>query len=328
MHYTPHDALFKAIFRQPEHARPILRAVLPPPLVRHLRFDTLRLVSGSFVDEQLQDRHADLVFTVEVTGAPGLLYILFEHQSTPDPLMPWRLYRYEGDVWNGYLEENAQVTRIPLIIPVVLYHGATPWRAPRSLRDVYDSSPALLADIDGYVPNFSFLLDDLAAQSDAELRERALGPCPTLVLWALKHARHEEDMISALRSVGDLCLAVLGGPAGRQALARVFRYILEVSDMRPETMSEFVKTELGTEAHEAFVTGAELLRREGRKQGRKQGRKEGLCELLTAQLEQRFGPLPEPVRTRLESAEAEQLGRWGRRVLVAPSLAEVFADEP
>ena len=48
-------------------------------------------------------------------------------------------------------------------------------------------------------------------------------------------------MITALRSVRDLCLAVVGTRTGRQALARIFRYILEVSNMRPETMSEYVK---------------------------------------------------------------------------------------
>ena len=53
MRSTPHDALFKAIFCHPEHARPVLRALLPPALMQHLRFETLRLVSGSFVDPQL-----------------------------------------------------------------------------------------------------------------------------------------------------------------------------------------------------------------------------------------------------------------------------------
>ena len=95
-----------------------------------------------------------------------MLYILFEHQSTPDALMPWRLLRYQGDVWNGYMEENESVTRIPVIVPVVLYHGATPWGAPVALGDVYDAPRALLAEVDGYIPSFSFLLDDLAAQSD------------------------------------------------------------------------------------------------------------------------------------------------------------------
>ena len=48
----PHDRLFKRTFVHLDNIEGELRAILPPELMRHLDFSTLKLVSGSFVDEE------------------------------------------------------------------------------------------------------------------------------------------------------------------------------------------------------------------------------------------------------------------------------------
>jgi predicted transposase YdaD len=68
MSTTPHDALFKTIFSQPEHAAGELRLALPPSLVAHIDFATLTLRPGSFVDEALRERSTDLLFSVQLAG--------------------------------------------------------------------------------------------------------------------------------------------------------------------------------------------------------------------------------------------------------------------
>ncbi|MEZ4464924.1 MAG: Rpn family recombination-promoting nuclease/putative transposase [bacterium] len=83
---TPHDALFKRTFSDPAHAAGELRSILPPALVARLDFDALRVESGSFVDEELSQRHADLLYAVPWRdGGEVLVYLLFEHQSTAEP---------------------------------------------------------------------------------------------------------------------------------------------------------------------------------------------------------------------------------------------------
>jgi hypothetical protein len=63
-------------------------------------------------------------------------------------------------------------------------------------------------------------------------------------------------------------------------------------------------------------------------QGLKQGLEQGYRALLGALLEQRFGKLPVEVLARLDAADDDALSAWGRRVLTAASLADVFAPEP
>ena len=63
------------------------------------------------------------------------------------------------------------------------------------------------------------------------------------------------------------------------------------------------------------------------RRGEARGQIQGAGLLLRGQLEQRFGPLPEPIVARLDEADAEQLLAWGRRVLDAGTLDVVFVDD-
>ena len=69
---NPHDALAKSIFSRIEPATRLLRAFLPPDLLAAARLDTLRLVPGTFIDEELREHLSDLVFEVQVGDSPLL----------------------------------------------------------------------------------------------------------------------------------------------------------------------------------------------------------------------------------------------------------------
>jgi len=47
---------------------------------------------------------------------------------------------------------------------------------------------------------------------------------------------------------------------------------------------------------------------------------------LMGLLERRFGPLDEPIRQRVRTADAETLLQWGERILTAATLAEVVGE--
>ncbi len=54
---NPHDALVKTVFGKPEHARGMLRKVVPAALAETLDWSTLTLRPGSFVDLALKEQH-------------------------------------------------------------------------------------------------------------------------------------------------------------------------------------------------------------------------------------------------------------------------------
>ena len=94
--HQPHDRLFRAVFSDASEAAGLPQRALPAT-VRH-SFDrtALTLVGGSFVDEDLQGSQSDLLYQVEhaATGQPVSMYLLSEHQSSPDPWMRLRLLRH------------------------------------------------------------------------------------------------------------------------------------------------------------------------------------------------------------------------------------------
>ncbi len=72
--------------------------------------------------------------------------------------------------------------------------------------------------------------------------------------------------------------------------------------------------------------GLEAGRQQGLEQGQLKGRQEGEAAMLLRLLNHRFGPIDEPTRARVLTADAEQLLVWGDRVLSAESLAAVIGD--
>jgi predicted transposase YdaD len=63
---TPHDALFRRTFADPEHALGLLRSMLPPALAAAIDWNSLRLCDGTFVDPSLAERRTDLLYTVKL----------------------------------------------------------------------------------------------------------------------------------------------------------------------------------------------------------------------------------------------------------------------
>jgi predicted transposase/invertase (TIGR01784 family) len=80
----PHDSLFRFVFGKPVHAASELRAVLPQQLAERLDLASLRPVNGSFVDEELRNRHCDVLMRTTLDGRDAFVYVLIEHQSSPD----------------------------------------------------------------------------------------------------------------------------------------------------------------------------------------------------------------------------------------------------
>jgi hypothetical protein len=76
------------------------------------------------------------------------------------------------------------------------------------------------------------------------------------------------------------------------------------------------------------MTTAEMLRAEGRAEGRTEGRLEGEVEArresLLDLIEVRFGSVPDSVHVRIEAATNEQLVRWLRRFVLAPTIEAIF----
>ena len=351
MSSTPHDALFKAVFGQPEHARGVLRSIVPPALAERLDWQTLTLRPGSFVDAALTHQHADLLYSARLRdGTSALLYFLFEHQSAPpsEGLMALRLLRYQERIWGRWQADHPRSRTLPVILPIVLYHGAALWSEPCSFEALFEMPAELRLAIEDHLVRFSYLLHDLSEVPDEELRLGAGTALARLAALCFKHARSGADMAEQLRRWMLVVREVSSAPHGLEALAQVLRYILEVSEKaEPSVLADLFEREIGIQAKETVVTVAQQLREVGRQQGMEEGRQQGMEEgvevgrqqgieagrqqgmeaVLLRQLRQRFGAEVDPrVEQVVATASSAQLEVWAVRVLSAATLAELFAS--
>ncbi|MGH1340374.1 MAG: Rpn family recombination-promoting nuclease/putative transposase [Nannocystales bacterium] len=113
---APHDALFKTIFGQPEHAAAELQHILPGHIAARIDWSSLTPQPGTYVDEELADQHSDLLFSAATRPSeePVFVYVLFEHQSTAQPRMALRLLRYMVRIWTRHASEYPK-DPLPLI---------------------------------------------------------------------------------------------------------------------------------------------------------------------------------------------------------------------
>lgn len=322
---SPHDALVKVIFAQPEHAEGELRSLLPPDLAALIDWPTLALCSGSFVDEALRSHHSDLLFSATCAGkTPVLLYLLFEHQSTDDPLMAFRLLRYMVRIWDDHLRNHPGAARLPAILPLVLHHSPGGWTSPTDFHALLDLDDATLPLVAAHVPSFRFLLDDVSAETDDALRARAMTALGRLVLFCLRHAREPGRFAQEIARWLGLIAEARDAPGGAEALLLIWRYIVTANN--PADPQELVKQLLavvGKQEEREIMSIADWYEDRGRQAGLKMGARNLLLKLLRA----RFGALPAAAEARIQAADAAKLDAWAERVLTAATLDEVLVTD-
>jgi predicted transposase YdaD len=317
----PHDGLFRFVLGKPVHAASELRAVLPAPLADRLDLASLRPVNGSFVDEELTNRQADVLMRTRLDGREAFVYVLIEHQSSPDRMMPLRMLRYLIRIWDRYLDEHPKAKRLPMIVPLVVYQGSRRWTHPVELGELLDIDPETAHLAGEFLPRFRFLLDDLTKLDKTTLRARPITIPVRLTVRLLRIVpAHPGDVIAALDAddVDDFRY-VLRHPGGRELWAAYLTYIQTDSET-PHHRLAWLAAQIGPEAEEVYMSTADTLRAEGRAEGRT----EGAARLLVRLLARQFGAVPDEARKRIDAASLEQLEAWSDRVLDAATLDDVF----
>jgi predicted transposase YdaD len=320
MSETPHDALFKQVFSQPARAAEELRHVLAPELAARIDFATLAVERGSFVDDDLRECHADLLFSASLAGTMIRIYVLFEHQSSVDPWMPLRLLKYMLRIWEAVRKAEPGAAKLPAIVPVVLHHSDTGWRAATEFAELLALPSDAPAQLLAHVPNFRFALDDLSG--DEAIAARKSTAYTRLVLSALRDARRKA-LGELFHGWAALLREVSREIDAREREAREFWvYLYKVRGADEYATAD--RSALDPDQEATMQTIAEMLEEKGREKGRQEGLQQGKREFFLHLLGQRFGRVPESVARRVEAADVPALERWSIRILTARSLDEVF----
>ncbi|REG31702.1 putative transposase/invertase (TIGR01784 family) [Archangium gephyra] len=332
----PHDLFARYTFGHPERAAAELRAVLPAYVVSEVDWASLRREPGSVVDPELRETESDLLFTARMrTGQSLLLYVLLEHQSSVDRWMALRMLRYVVRQVERWRTEHPEHTRLPLIIPLVMYHGPDgAWTAPRRVEDLFDLPREERERWRALVPRFEYLLDDLTAEREEALSARSGPPLARLAWLVLRYGRTGE-LARKLPDWVTLFAQVHADAEGAEHLVVVIRYLVWVGDAAVHTAARRVlhsvldeqraEELMGSWAEEMIERGIQQGLEKGLAQGLQQGLSRGRAEDVLRILSKRGVQVDEAARQRiLTCSDLTTLDLWFDRSLSATTLADVL----
>ncbi|MBN2490293.1 MAG: Rpn family recombination-promoting nuclease/putative transposase [Planctomycetes bacterium] len=147
-----HENGMKLLLEDPRNVRDLVMLV-SRDLAERIDFERLKPVKQTFVRKDYRHVHTDIVLTAPLRGEPEggkrvWIYILIEHQSEPDRMMPLRLHdyviqilRYQEREWKRRHRSVAGL-RLQPVLPIVLYTGDRRWDTVGTLPDLIDPGAA------------------------------------------------------------------------------------------------------------------------------------------------------------------------------------------
>ncbi|MGX9308952.1 Rpn family recombination-promoting nuclease/putative transposase (plasmid) [Pantoea ananatis] len=267
---TPHDATFRQFLTQPEIARDFMELHLPAELRAVCDLSTLKLESGSFVEDDLRQYFSDVLYSLKTAqGDDGYVHVLIEHQSSPDKHMAFRLLRYAVAAMQRHLEAGHK--KLPLVIPVLFYTGKRrPY--PYSTRWLDEFTDPALAN---RLYSTAFPLVDVTIIPDEEIAEHRSMAALTLLQ---KHI-HQRDLAEL---VDKLVPILLAGYLSSSQVVSLIHYIVQAGETAD---AEALVRELAhrvPQHGDALMTIAQQLEQKGMEKGMEKGiqlgREEGRSE--------------------------------------------------
>ncbi|HUX79770.1 MAG TPA: Rpn family recombination-promoting nuclease/putative transposase [Alphaproteobacteria bacterium] len=201
---SPHDRFTRSSLSHPKVSEEFFQKHLPEKIKNIMDFSSIELQKESYIDDNLKLQIADLLFSVKFDGQSGFLYILFEHASTPDPLLPFRMLKYMIAIKDHHLKAK-KTQKLPLVYPMILYTGEKPYAYSMDLFDLFSMGEKELAKDTLMSP---YHLIDLTQFADEELKHYHMFG---LMARALKHI-HDPDIlpffINILEDLGELSMTL------------------------------------------------------------------------------------------------------------------------
>ena len=272
--HQPHDRLFRAVFSDAGEAASLLQTALPDTVRDSFDWRTLTLVEGTFIDEDLRESQSDLLYEVQHTGGgqPMSMYLLFEHQSSPDPWIRLRLLRYCCRIWEDDLRSDADRHELRPIVPVVFYQGERGWNYSTEFADLFPEAARSWP----WVPRFTHeLLDQTTLEPEA-----VTGGIKGRIAQLLMMVAFGRNVEAALQLTAQLLPLLYQAGGGINERSRFYLYLMATQDLDVVQAFREALRRQGLDEGDDIMTYAQQLLAEGEAKGRAEGEARKQVEMV------------------------------------------------
>jgi predicted transposase/invertase (TIGR01784 family) len=268
---VPYDESYKHLFSHPEMVESLIRDFVPEEWVRELDFSTLERQNGSYVADDLRERHDDIIWRIKCGSSYFYIYLLIEFQSRVDPWMSVRIMTYIGLLYQELIKSR-QIKRgdkLPPVFPLVLYNGEKTWTAHLDIAELISPVSSALAR---YRPSLRYFLLDERRIPDEALHADSFAAC----LMRIERNKGTESVREAFGALKKL-LANKEYQALNRAFAVWIIRILQNGKVLKEPIPEVNNIEeVDAMFAESVNEWTKQWKMEGLQEGLQKGRQEGL----------------------------------------------------
>ncbi|MCF6767383.1 Rpn family recombination-promoting nuclease/putative transposase [Thiotrichales bacterium 19S11-10] len=217
-----------------------------------------------------------MLYSVKVKDKDAYIYQLFEHQSTADSLMPFRMINYQVQIMQMHLDKGYQ--KLPIVIPILYYHGKeSPYPFSNCIYDLFEDVKL--------AKKYAFKnleLIDLTIMTDKELAK--LNP-ELLFEYLLKHSRH--NLIDHLTQwlIAHPSQSAYFLNASKKLLNQVLLYIESRDNVDQRSVKQLINV-ISQSTEGEFMTYLEKLEAKAIKRGLQQGIEKGIEQGVQQGIEQ------------------------------------------
>ena len=277
-----HDELSKAFLTDIESAKSFLELYLNPKVIRQCDLASLSIEPSSYLDNELRKKYSDVVYKLDLKDKTSCayVYVLIEHQSSAQKLMPLRILKYQLEIIQTHVAKYKIDGNLPLVVPLVFYNGnESPYPYSTDIVDLF-ANKDLISEIG--IGKFG-LIDLTVTHEDEILKHKQLA----LLEMCLKHI-NARDFNAVIDFIVNACIVANKDKISKKLFDSALSYLMNAKE-RKELNPLFIK--LIDNLHECEVdimTYAEELRLEGMQKGIQQNQQQMVRELLNSGVDEKI----------------------------------------
>lgn len=309
---TPHDGFFKETMGKVDVAKDFLNNYLPKNIKSIVNTKTLEPQKDSFIDKELNETFADMLFKAYINGEEGYVYFLFEHKSYISKNVSLQLLKYITAIWDAKVK-NEKRDKLPVVLPLLIYHGKDNWNCGNTLGDIIKGYEELPDSVKKYIPNYEYIVYDISRYTDDEIKGSAhLRIMLTLLrdIFTKDDNEFYKSFVNAIEYIKEL----EDKQSGIEYFETMIRYIYSARKNLTKETADKLQKELKNnypEGSDLVMTLAEELRKEGMEKGKKEGEKKGEANALARTaikfLTKKLGLLPEDLKEGIRQLDSPTL---------------------
>ncbi len=305
---NPHDKFFKETFGKVEVAKDFLNNYLPDSIMRIVEMDTLEPQKDSFINKELQEVFSDMLFRVNINKREGYIYFLFEHKSYTSKNISFQLLKYMLEIWESKMNKE-RIQELPIIIPLVIYHGKNKWNISTNLGEMINGYKELPEDVRKYIPEYEYLLYDISGYTDEEIKG---GVINKIVMTTLRDIQTKdiEGVIESIYKMIEYLIELEDKQTGIEYFETLMKYVFNARvDLTKEAIIKVMDKIESTypEGSDLVMTLAEKFREEGKEKGIEIGEVKSLIKTTIRLLTKKFGVLPDKTKEKISKLDADTL---------------------